>query len=88
MSKKKNKGKWSVQEEELLEGGLEAHGENWMKLASIVKTRDAMQVKNHVRTMKNIKDEDVIVNGLEQTHISSDGDDCSGMGRNAVLIKD
>ena len=48
LSKKRNKGKWSVEEEDLLEDALKEYGENWMKLASIVKTRNAIQVKNQL----------------------------------------
>lgn len=72
LGKKKNTGKWSYEELDLLEEGINKYGEKWYKIAELIKTRDVGQVKRRVRELKVSKEEEEdLVNGLEQTHIST-----------------
>ncbi|XP_022802345.1 histone H2A deubiquitinase MYSM1-like isoform X2 [Stylophora pistillata] len=40
---------WTVEEQELFEQGLELYGRSWTKIASMIETRTALQVKNYAK---------------------------------------
>lgn len=42
-------GSWSKKEEELFVRGMKMHGENWRKVAALVKTRTAVQTRAHFK---------------------------------------
>jgi PAT family acetyl-CoA transporter-like MFS transporter 1 len=45
----RNKGSWADKEHQLFIQGLEKFGKKWVKIASVVKTRNATQVKDHYK---------------------------------------
>lgn len=40
---------WTIEEQELFEQGLELYGRSWTKIASMIETRTALQVKNYAK---------------------------------------
>lgn len=44
-----NTGRWTEDEHQLFLQGLEQHGKSWKKIACVVKSRNAVQVRTHAQ---------------------------------------